>query len=61
MHVERLAPDYDITLLSFEKPADAGDAGRMQRMRERLAAAGIQWRPLRYHKQPPAHRAPSRG
>jgi glycosyltransferase involved in cell wall biosynthesis len=52
-YLERLAPDYDITLLSFEKPADAADAARMAAMAARLAAKRISWTPLAYHKRPP--------
>lgn len=52
-YLERLAGDYDITLLSFEKPADAADAARMSAMSARLAAKGVSWVPLRYHKWPP--------
>jgi glycosyltransferase involved in cell wall biosynthesis len=52
-YLERLAGDYDITLLSFEKPADAADAARMRAMSSRLAASGIAWVPMRYHKRPP--------
>ncbi|HEY3402709.1 MAG TPA: glycosyltransferase [Ohtaekwangia sp.] len=42
---------YSITILSFEKPE------RFERGRENIykqcAAAGITWKPLRYHKNPP--------
>lgn len=44
----RLAPEYDITLFSFEKP-DADIAALASELREH----GISWRPLRYHKRPP--------
>lgn len=52
-YLERLADDSLITLLTFEKPEDAGDAARMAAMAARLAARGITWLPLRYHKRPP--------
>lgn len=52
-YLERLAADHAITLLSFEKRADAADAPRMAAMSRRLAARGIAWAPLRYHKWPP--------
>lgn len=52
-YLERLAPDFDITLISFEKPADASDTARMGAMSARLAAKGVSWAPLRYHKRPP--------
>lgn len=51
-YLEGLAPAYAITLLSFEKPEDLGDADRAGRMRARLAGTGIRWIPLRYHKRP---------
>jgi glycosyltransferase involved in cell wall biosynthesis len=52
-YLERLAADYAITLLSFEKPADLADAGRAGAMSSRLAARGVTWEPMRYHKRPP--------
>lgn len=52
-YLERLAARYGITLVSFEKPADLADPARVNLLRRRLAAAGIRWRPLRYHKRPP--------
>ena len=52
-YLERLAADYAITLLSFEKPSDAADKARMREMSTRLNAKGIQWVPMRYHKRPP--------
>lgn len=39
------------TLISFEKPA--AFAEEKDRIRARCDAAGIKWRPLTYHKQPP--------
>ncbi len=44
----------DVTLMTFEDPADAGDdeAERRVRMRHDLSARGISWVPLRYHKRP---------
>src|SRR5262249_47333261 len=41
-----------ITLVTFEKPADAADAGEVARVREQLVATGVRWRPLTYHKRP---------
>jgi glycosyltransferase involved in cell wall biosynthesis len=52
-YLERLAVRHDITLLSFEKAPDLADAERVSRLRRRLAAADIRWRPLRYHSRPP--------
>jgi glycosyltransferase involved in cell wall biosynthesis len=44
----RMAGSCQITLVSFEKP----DAD-LEALRAELAAGGIAWRPLRYHKRPP--------
>ncbi|HEV8375072.1 MAG TPA: glycosyltransferase, partial [Candidatus Polarisedimenticolia bacterium] len=41
-----------ITLITFEKPERWAETGRGLAMQARLDACGIQWRPLRYHKQP---------
>jgi glycosyltransferase involved in cell wall biosynthesis len=51
-YLERLASRHAITLVSFEKPVDLADPGRVAALRDRLARAGIRWRPLRYHKRP---------
>lgn len=53
-YLEPLALDYDIHLLSFEKPADLGDRGRLRAVGERIAAANIRWTLRRYHKSPSA-------
>ena len=53
-YLERLAADHRIHLVSFEKPADLADRARLAAMRARVAAAGIAWYPLRYHKRPSA-------
>jgi glycosyltransferase involved in cell wall biosynthesis len=51
--VERLGRrGVRITLVSFEKPADLGNAADVTRIRDRLHSAGVQWLPLRYHKRP---------
>jgi glycosyltransferase involved in cell wall biosynthesis len=47
-YVERLAADFDIRLLSFEKETrPASDIA------ERLESAGVEWIPLHYHRRPP--------
>jgi glycosyltransferase involved in cell wall biosynthesis len=43
----RLARDFAITLISFEKEPPDHD------LNEHLKSLGIRWRPLRYHKRPP--------
>ena len=53
-YLERLAPDFPIQLVSFEKAADWADADRRDALERRIAAAGIGWHPLRYHKRPTA-------
>lgn len=47
-YLTRLANRYEITLFSFEKSDDEAGA-----LRSELAAHGIRWVPLRYHKRPP--------
>jgi glycosyltransferase involved in cell wall biosynthesis len=42
------------TLVSFEKPVDLSDAGRVGALRSKLAGEGIRWIALRYHKRPTA-------
>ena len=52
-YLERLSGAAQLTLLSFEKPADLADGGRVEAMRRRLDAAGIPWIVRRYRKRPP--------
>jgi glycosyltransferase involved in cell wall biosynthesis len=52
-YLERLAGLCDITLLSFEKPADLMRPAEVTRMNDRLARSHIRWLPLRYHRYPP--------
>jgi glycosyltransferase involved in cell wall biosynthesis len=47
-YLVRLAPTYDITLISFEKSTD--EIGSLQ---TELEEHGIRWLPQRYHKRPP--------
>ncbi|MFI3135407.1 MAG: glycosyltransferase [Methylococcaceae bacterium] len=53
-YLERLAVNQVIHLVSFEKPEDWGDLDERKRISIRIAAAGIIWHPLRYHKRPSA-------
>lgn len=53
-YLERLALGRRIHLISFEKANDWRDRARRLAMQRRLAAAGIEWHPLRYHKNPSA-------
>ena len=47
-YLERLASTADITLISFEK-----GSSKDQETARRLEQAGVHWRPLRYHRNPP--------
>lgn len=53
-YLEKLAPGRRIHLISYEKSADWRDRERRRLIAERIAAAGIAWHPLRYHKSPSA-------
>ena len=53
-YLEKLAPDWRIHLISYEKRADWADANKRSAVAARIAAAGIRWHPLRYHKRPSA-------
>lgn len=51
-YLKRLAEDFSIDIISFEKASDSDQSARMQAMRETLARSGIVWHPLPYHKHP---------
>ncbi|HQV02578.1 MULTISPECIES: glycosyltransferase [unclassified Novosphingobium] len=51
-YLERLATDYAIHLVSYEKPADRAQANKVTAVQARLDTAGIVWHPLAYHKTP---------
>lgn len=53
-YLEKLAPGRQIHLISFEKPLDWANEPHRESVRQRIAAAGIGWHPLRYHKSPSA-------
>jgi glycosyltransferase involved in cell wall biosynthesis len=50
----RLTDERRIHLISFEKPADWANVAERTRVTRCIAAAGIVWHPLRYHKRPTA-------
>ena len=51
-YLRGLSKDYHITLISFEKPADRLDVGRMHDMRRRCSNYGIRWVPLPFRQKP---------
>jgi glycosyltransferase involved in cell wall biosynthesis len=51
-YLERLADEFRIHLVSFEKPADLARASVLHALEARLATAGIVWHRQRYHKRP---------
>lgn len=53
-YLERLAQDRPVHLLSFEKAEDWANVTERHALGTRIAAAGIAWHPLRYHKRPSA-------
>src|SRR4051812_26808538 len=53
-YLRQLAVVYQIHLITFEKRADWNDVQLRTRLRAEATAAGIEWRPLRYHKRPSA-------
>ena len=51
--VNRLAElGADLTLVTFEKPADASQPGAMEAVSRTLQHAGVTWIPLTYRKRP---------
>ncbi len=53
-YLKRLAADRPIHLISFEKADDWAKVAERERLARDIAASGIVWHPLRYHKQPAA-------
>lgn len=53
-YLRLLAPDYRISLITFEKASDWADQQRVAAMKSAVQQAGIHWVPLRYHKRPSA-------
>lgn len=53
-YLKRLADGRRIHLISFEKSDDWANTTERQRIAQDIAAAGIVWHPLRYHKRPTA-------
>lgn len=51
-YLAELADTHSISLISYEKPAYIADTERFAALRQEVAAAGIDWHPLRYHRSP---------
>lgn len=51
-YLEKLAADWPIHVLSFEKLEDWLDIDGRAHVQARLTTAGIYWHPRRYHKRP---------
>jgi glycosyltransferase involved in cell wall biosynthesis len=51
-YLEKLVIDHRIYVISFEKPKDLAEKGKVEALRRRTQAAGIRWTPLIYHKSP---------
>ena len=53
-YLKLLAPGREIHLISYEKKQDWDNQAERARLAAEIAAAGIRWHPLRYHKAPTA-------
>jgi glycosyltransferase involved in cell wall biosynthesis len=53
-YLKRLADDQLIHLISFEKADDWANVAERERLAHDIAASGIVWHPLHYHKRPTA-------
>jgi glycosyltransferase involved in cell wall biosynthesis len=53
-YLKRLSADRSIHLISFEKAADWANVTERERLSREIAASGVVWHPLRYHKRPTA-------
>lgn len=51
-YLKPLADRREIHLISFEKVSDWSNVSERQRLARDIAASGIAWHPLRYHKRP---------
>ncbi|MCH8168677.1 MAG: hypothetical protein IIC03_12230, partial [Proteobacteria bacterium] len=51
-YLERLSRHHEITLVTFEKPADLGRPEEIAALRRRCAGSGIRWVARRYHHRP---------
>ena len=53
-YLKKLAGNYRICLISFEKPGALRDKAACRQVHKTVRRAGINWYPLRYHKYPSA-------
>ena len=51
-YVLGLAPKHDMTVLSYEKPANLADSTRLTALEDRLKAAGVTWHRRIWHRKP---------
>lgn len=51
-YLRLLSREHQITLVTFEKPADLDNGDHIQRQREVCEAHGVRWLPQRYHQRP---------
>jgi glycosyltransferase involved in cell wall biosynthesis len=51
-YVLGLAPDYRMTLLTFEKPEALGESSRLAALAAQCRQAGVDWHYLHYHHRP---------
>lgn len=51
-YLRGLSRDYSVTLITYEKDADAADAAAMARAHEECAALGVRWLPQRFRARP---------
>ena len=51
-YMEKLAQEWHVHIVSFEKPKDRRNKALMEAMGARLSASSISWTPLTYHKSP---------
>jgi len=51
-YLKGLSQDYQITLITFEKPEDMADTQAMAKANADCEAHGIDWRPKSFHRRP---------
>ena len=52
--LQRLSKDFNVQVVSFEKPVLLRQTSAVDQMKETLQVSGIRWKALRYHKRPRA-------